>query len=346
MATKPLKKDATYADLYDVPEHFVAEIFDGELYASPRPALPHAHAASVLGTKLGEPFHRSGPGGWVILDEPELHFGNDVLVPDLAGWRRERLPTVPAAAYMTLAPDWVCEVLSPSTEPLVGARSCASTRAKASRTPGSWTRSNARSRCCRSSWDDGSRSRRTRASLESVYRRSMRSSSSSARFGSSGRMADAANAPMGANLAESGATFRVWDPTSTGVAVRGDFNGWTDQPLDKSASGHWSKFVPGVQEGDEYKFFVTGVGSTGYKRDPYARELTRAPAFPHSNCIVTQPRSFPWHDARLSSSGLQRARAVSAARRRVLCDGRAGHATCAGHAPDASSMFSSRSTIS
>jgi Uma2 family endonuclease len=118
MATKPLKKDATYADLYDVPEHFVAEIFDGELYASPRPALPHAHAASVLGAKLGQPFHRGGPGGWVILDEPELHFGNDVLVPDLAGWRRERLPTVPAAAYMTLAPDWVCEVLSPSTEPL------------------------------------------------------------------------------------------------------------------------------------------------------------------------------------------------------------------------------------
>ena len=111
MATKPLKKGATYADLYDVPEHFVAEIFDGELYASPRPALPHAHAASVLGIKLGEPFHRSGPGGWVILDEPELHFGKDVLVPDLAGWRRERLPTVPAAAYMTLPPDWVCEVL-------------------------------------------------------------------------------------------------------------------------------------------------------------------------------------------------------------------------------------------
>jgi Uma2 family endonuclease len=118
MATKPLKKDATYADLYDVPEHSVAEIFDGELYASPRPALPHAHAASVLGAMLGGPFHRSGPGGWVILYEPELHFGSDVLVPDLAGWRRERLPTVPAAAYSTLAPDWVCEVLSPSTETL------------------------------------------------------------------------------------------------------------------------------------------------------------------------------------------------------------------------------------
>jgi 1,4-alpha-glucan branching enzyme len=102
---------------------------------------------------------------------------------------------------------------------------------------------------------------------------------------------------MGANLAESGATFRVWDPTSTGVVVRGDFNGWTDLRLDEGPSGYWSKFVPGVKEGDEYKFFVTGLGSTGYKRDPFARELSLTPAFPNSNCIVTQPRSFPWHDA-------------------------------------------------
>jgi Uma2 family endonuclease len=116
--TKPLKKGATYDDLRDVPDHYVAEMFDGELYASPRPALPHAHASSVLGAKLGSEFHRLGAGGWVILDEPELHFGNDVLVPDLAGWRRERLPTLPADAYLTLAPDWVCEILSPSTEAL------------------------------------------------------------------------------------------------------------------------------------------------------------------------------------------------------------------------------------
>jgi Uma2 family endonuclease len=118
MTTKPLKKGATYDDLRNVPDHFVAEMFDGELYASPRPALPHAHAASVLGAKLGGPFHRTGPGGWVILDEPELHFGNDVLVPDLAGWRRARLPNVPADTYLTLAPDWICEVLSTSTEAL------------------------------------------------------------------------------------------------------------------------------------------------------------------------------------------------------------------------------------
>jgi Uma2 family endonuclease len=120
MTAKPLKKGATYADLYDVPDNFVAEMFDGELYATPRPALPHAHAASVLGGKLMEPFHggRNGPGGWIILDEPELHFGEDVLVPDLAGWRRERLPALPADAYLTLAPDWICEVVSPSTETL------------------------------------------------------------------------------------------------------------------------------------------------------------------------------------------------------------------------------------
>ena len=118
MSTKPLKKGATYDDLCEVPDHFVAEIFDGELYASPRPAVPHAHAASVLGTQLGGPFHRSGPGGWVILHEPELHFGSDVLVPDLAGWRRTRMPRAPADAFITLAPDWICEVLSKSTEAL------------------------------------------------------------------------------------------------------------------------------------------------------------------------------------------------------------------------------------
>jgi Uma2 family endonuclease len=68
--------------------------------------------------QIGGAFHRLGSGGWVILDEPELHFGDDVLVPDLAGWRRERLPTLPADAYLTLAPDWICEILSPSTEAL------------------------------------------------------------------------------------------------------------------------------------------------------------------------------------------------------------------------------------
>ena len=117
MTAKPLKKGATYDDLVRVPEHYVAEMFDGELYASPRPALPHARAAGVLLTKLGVAFDLGdAPGGWLLLIEPEIHFGNDVLVPDLAGWRRERLPSVPNDAFLTLSPDWVCEVLSPSTE--------------------------------------------------------------------------------------------------------------------------------------------------------------------------------------------------------------------------------------
>jgi Uma2 family endonuclease len=117
VTAKPLKKGATYDDLVRVPEHQVAEMFDGELYASPRPALPHAHAAMALAAKLGGPFHFGHePGGWLLLIEPELHFGNDVLVPDLAGWRRERLPALPNEPYLTLAPDWICEVLSPTTE--------------------------------------------------------------------------------------------------------------------------------------------------------------------------------------------------------------------------------------
>jgi Uma2 family endonuclease len=112
------RKPATYADLEALPEHVVGELIDGELYASPRPASPHTVAASVLGGWLLVTFHRGGPGGWVVLDEPELHLGQDVLVPDLAGWRRERMPRVPRVAAFTLAPDWVCEVLSPSTSRL------------------------------------------------------------------------------------------------------------------------------------------------------------------------------------------------------------------------------------
>ena len=111
-------RDATYADVLALPEHVIGEIVDGELIVSPRPAPTHVVAASALGEELGPPFKRGrgGPGGWVILDEPELHLGRDVLVPDLAGWRRERMPEVPVdAAFFTLAADWVSEVLSPST---------------------------------------------------------------------------------------------------------------------------------------------------------------------------------------------------------------------------------------
>lgn len=98
-------------------ENLVGEIIEGDLITSPRPAARHARASSRLGTSLGGPFDRGvgGPGGWVILDEPELHLAHDVIVPDLAGWRRERMPSIPDVAAFELAPDWICEVLSSST---------------------------------------------------------------------------------------------------------------------------------------------------------------------------------------------------------------------------------------
>jgi Uma2 family endonuclease len=114
------KAGATYADLEALPSNLGGEIVSGRLIASPRPSPRHASTSSDLGVLLGAPFRfgRGGPGGWRILDEPELHVGQDVLVPDLAGWRRERLPRLPETAYFDLVPDWVCEVLSPSTERL------------------------------------------------------------------------------------------------------------------------------------------------------------------------------------------------------------------------------------
>jgi Uma2 family endonuclease len=112
------RRRATYDDVLRAPEHVIAEIIDGELVTQPRPAGRHSAVASALGEELGPPFKRGrgGPGGWLLLDEPELHLGNDVLVPDLAGWRRERLPLVGDEAFFVVRPDWVCEVLSPSTE--------------------------------------------------------------------------------------------------------------------------------------------------------------------------------------------------------------------------------------
>ncbi len=108
---------ATYQDLMSLPDHVVGEILCGVLHVSPRPASAHALASSGLGIEIGSPFMRGrgGPGGWWILDEPELHLGDEVMVPDLAGWRRERMAQVPEVPYFTLAPDWICEVLSPST---------------------------------------------------------------------------------------------------------------------------------------------------------------------------------------------------------------------------------------
>ena len=116
----PFDRPATYDDLVKLPDNLVAEIVDGELHASPRPASSHAIVTSVIGGRLVPPFHegRGGPGGWWILDEPELHFEQDVLVPDVAGWRRSRMPRYETCAFFTLAPDWICEVLSPSTAKL------------------------------------------------------------------------------------------------------------------------------------------------------------------------------------------------------------------------------------
>jgi len=115
---EPARRRATYEDVLDAPPHMIAEVIDGELRLQPRPAKPHAAATSALGEELGPPFKRGrgGPGGWILLDEPELHLGADILVPDMAGWRRQRMPQIVAdEPFFTLAPDWVAEVLSPST---------------------------------------------------------------------------------------------------------------------------------------------------------------------------------------------------------------------------------------
>ena len=111
-----VREHATYEDLLRVPENMVAELIEGELFASPRPRSSHANAASGIGYAVGPAYHfgSTGPGGWWILHEPEVHFGADVLVPDLAGWRKERLPELPKG-NISEVPDWVCEVLSPST---------------------------------------------------------------------------------------------------------------------------------------------------------------------------------------------------------------------------------------
>jgi Uma2 family endonuclease len=111
------RKRATYEDVLAAPPNSVAELIDGVLQIQPRPAGAHGVVATALGEELGPAFRRGrgGPGGWIFIDEPELHLGPNVLVPDLAGWRRERLPSVENVPFFTLPPDCVCEVLSPST---------------------------------------------------------------------------------------------------------------------------------------------------------------------------------------------------------------------------------------
>jgi len=112
-------KPTLYEQLMELPEHVTGEILNGELYAMPRPSGRHGLAESALGFNVSGPFHfgRGGPGGWWIITEPEVHFIRDieVAVPDLAGWRRERLPNIPEGHRFEIVPDWVCEILSPST---------------------------------------------------------------------------------------------------------------------------------------------------------------------------------------------------------------------------------------
>ena len=113
------KKKATYDDILKLPDNVVGEIIDGELYVSPRPHPRHALAASSLCAELVGPFSKGkggGPGGWIILLEPELHLGteNEFFVPDIAGWKKERLPRLPEEAHISVIPNWVCEILSPS----------------------------------------------------------------------------------------------------------------------------------------------------------------------------------------------------------------------------------------
>lgn len=111
-------KRATYEDVLKAPDGKVAEIIDGELFLTPRPGFLHARAQAATHGQLWGRFDdgRSGPGGWWLLTEPELRFNDQTVVPDIGGWRRERLPEIPDRPWLDLAPDWLCEVISPSTE--------------------------------------------------------------------------------------------------------------------------------------------------------------------------------------------------------------------------------------
>lgn len=113
----PQPKPAIYADLLALPEHVVGELINGTLYQQPRPAPKHAQALSILGMSIGPPYSlgKEGPGGWWIIDEPECHLGDDILVPDIAGWLQENMLSMPDTAWFDHTPDWVCEILSPST---------------------------------------------------------------------------------------------------------------------------------------------------------------------------------------------------------------------------------------
>jgi Uma2 family endonuclease len=114
----PAKKVATYADIEALPAHVVGEILYGSLVTHPRPMPRHARAQFSLSYELEGPFNRGkgGPGGWIFLTEPELHLNMHVVVPDLAGWKNERLSPFPKTAWIETTPDWICEILSDATE--------------------------------------------------------------------------------------------------------------------------------------------------------------------------------------------------------------------------------------
>lgn len=118
-STAPKQKTA-YEKWFALPENVVGEIIMGDLHVSPRPAPKHARASTKLSSQLDGPFDsgKGGPGGWVILFEPEIHLENNIMVPDIAGWKRDRMPKIPDEAFFTLMPDWICEVLSPGTAAL------------------------------------------------------------------------------------------------------------------------------------------------------------------------------------------------------------------------------------
>lgn len=113
-----LGRSATYDDLVALPDHLVGEIVDGVLWTSPRPAPRHAWATTQLVAELSPRLRGGAPAslGWRMLVEPELHLSRNVVVPDMAAWRWLRMPRLPDTAFFEAAPDWVCEVLSPSTE--------------------------------------------------------------------------------------------------------------------------------------------------------------------------------------------------------------------------------------
>jgi Uma2 family endonuclease len=116
--SEPAKKRATYEDLSDIPESMTGEIIDGELIVTPRPSRKHVFTATALGSKVTAPYHfgeGGGPGGWIILIDPEISLGEDILVPDLAGWREERFPESEEHNWISVVPDWICEILSPNT---------------------------------------------------------------------------------------------------------------------------------------------------------------------------------------------------------------------------------------